>query len=99
MPILILFSFLAGIATVLSPCVLPILPPLLAGSTAKGRSRPLGMILGIVVSFTLFTLALTFLVQAFGISPNILRYIAISLIFLFGLVMVFPKLSDLFARK
>jgi cytochrome c biogenesis protein CcdA/thiol-disulfide isomerase/thioredoxin len=99
MDVLILFAFFAGIATVLSPCVLPILPPLLAGSTSKGRLRPLGMILGIVVSFTLFTLALTFLVQAFGISPNFLRYFAIALIFFFGLVMVFPKLSDLFAKK
>lgn len=99
MAVLILFAFLAGIATVLSPCILPILPPLLAGSTAQGRLRPLGMILGIIISFTLFTLALTFLVQAFGISSNILRYIAIALIFFFGLVMVFPKLSDLFARK
>lgn len=99
MTILILFAFLAGIATVLSPCVLPILPPLLAGSTAKGRFRPLGIILGIVVSFTFFTLALTFFVQAFGISPNILRYIAIGFLFFFGLVMVFPKLSDLFTKK
>lgn len=98
MIILIVFAFLAGIATVLSPCVLPILPPLLAGSTAQGRLRPLGMILGLVLSFIVFTLALTFLVQAFGISPNILRYIAIALIFFFGLVMVFPKLSDLFSR-
>lgn len=96
--LLLLFAFLAGIATVLSPCILPILPALLAGSISKGRWRPLGMIVGLIFSFTFFTLSLTALVQATGISPTILRYFAIGLLFLFGLVLLFPKLSNLFAK-
>lgn len=96
--LLLLFAFLAGIATVLSPCILPILPALLAGSISAGRWRPFGMIVGLILSFTLFTLSLTALVQATGISPNLLRYFAISLLVIFGLILLFPKLSDLFAR-
>ena len=98
MLILILFAFLAGIATVLSPCVIPVLPALLSASGGKGRARPFGVILGLVVSFVFFTLALTAIIKATGISPNILRYIAIGLIALFGLFMIFPKLGDWFAK-
>lgn len=98
MLILLVFSFLAGIFTVLSPCILPVLPAILSGGTIKGRLRPLGIILGLVVSFTFFTLFLTAIVHATGLSANYLRYIAIAIIFFFGVVMIFPSLSDWFAR-
>lgn len=95
---LLAFAFLAGFATVLSPCVLPVLPALLAAGTAKGRLRPFGMIIGVVVSFTFFTLALTAIVHTTGLSANALRYAAIALIAFFGLVMIFPNLSNWFSR-
>lgn len=97
MEILIGFAFLAGIFTALSPCILPVLPAILASGISGGRLRPLGTILGLICSFTFFTLTLTWLVQETGLSPYILRYIAIALIFFFGLVMIFPKLSNWFA--
>ncbi len=98
MLILIGFAFIAGIFTVLSPCVLPVLPPLLAASASQGRLRPLGIILGLVISFSFFTLAFTAIVKSTGISANALRYFAISVITFFGLVMIFPSLSNWFAR-
>jgi len=98
MLILLVFAFLAGIFTILSPCILPVLPAILSASTMKGKYRPLGIIVGLVASFTFFTLALTAIVHATGLSANILRYAAIVLIFIFGLVMLFPFLSDRFAR-
>ncbi len=98
MLILILFAFLAGIVTVLSPCILPILPAILGAGTLQGKLRPIGIITGLVVSFSFFTLALTAIVHATGIPPNVLRYAAIVLIFLFGLVMLFPRLSNAFAQ-
>lgn len=96
MIILLLFAALAGIVTVLSPCILPVLPLLLSAS-AGGHKRPWGIIVGLIISFTFFTLALSALVHATGISPNFLRYIAIGLIIFFGLTMIFPKLSEYFA--
>ncbi len=92
------FAFLAGVFTVLSPCILPILPAILSAGTAQGRLRPLGIIAGLICSFTFFTLSLTAIVHATGVSPNALRYAAIVLIFLFGLVMVFPRFSNWFAE-
>lgn len=95
--VLYFFTFLAGIATVLSPCVLPLLPAILSAGAAKGRLRPLGIILGLIVSFAFFTLSLTYLVHLLGISANVLRYTAIAIIALFGIVMLFPYLSYRFA--
>ena len=86
------------IAMVLSPCVLPVLPAILSGGMGKGRYRPLGIILGLMVSFAFFTLSLTYLVHLFGFSANLLRYAAIVIIALFGLVMLFPALGNRFAQ-
>lgn len=98
MALLLGFAFLAGIFTVLSPCILPILPAILSAGTVQGKFRPLGIIVGLICSFTFFTLALTAIVHATGLSPNLLRYAALVLIFLFGLVMIFPSLSNWFAK-
>ena len=99
MIILTFFAFLAGIVTVLSPCVLPVLPALLSGGAGIGRFRPHGIVLGLTLSFAFFTLALTAIVHATGVSAEYLRQIAIGLIVLFGLTMLFPKLGDWFAEK
>lgn len=97
MAFLYFFTFLAGIVTVLSPCVLPVLPAILSAGIGKGRYRPFGVILGLMLSFAFFTLSLSFLVQFLGISANALRYAAIIIIGLFGVIMLFPYLSDRFA--
>lgn len=98
MLILMLFAFLAGFATVISPCVLPVLPAILSVSAGKGKWRPYGVILGLIISFVFFTVALSTLVRTFGISANVLRYSAILIIGFFGLVMILPTFSNLFAR-
>jgi cytochrome c biogenesis protein CcdA/thiol-disulfide isomerase/thioredoxin len=98
MYILLLFAFAAGIVTVISPCILPVLPLLLAAGAAQGRYRPYGIIVGLVVSFTFFTLSLTALVHLTGISPDFLRYIAIALITFFGLTLIFPQLEQWFSQ-
>jgi len=97
MIILLLFSALAGIVTVLSPCILPILPVLLSAGVGRGRQRAYGIIIGLIVSFAFFTLSLTAIVHATGISPDLLRYAAIALIIIFGLTMLFPQLGNRFA--
>jgi cytochrome c biogenesis protein CcdA len=97
MLILLFFSFLAGAVTVLSPCVLPVLPALLSAGGGKGHLRPFGVICGLIFSFTFFTLALTTIVHLTGISPDFLRYIAIALIAGFGLLIIFPSLGEKFA--
>jgi len=94
--LLILFSFAAGVITVLSPCVLPVLPVVLSGSVGGGRLRPLGIIAGFLSSFSILTLALTFLVRSFAIDPELLRTLAAVAIILMAVILVVPALKDRF---
>jgi len=97
MLLLIAFAFAAGVVTVLSPCILPVLPVVLSGSVGGGKARPWGIITGFTLSFTTFTLTLSALVQALGINPDLMRWIAAGLILVFGVVLVVPLLKDWFS--
>ncbi|OFW75720.1 MAG: hypothetical protein A2Y55_12910 [Actinobacteria bacterium RBG_16_68_12] len=71
-------AFFAGVITAISPCVLPVLPILLAGSaTSPDRRRPYAIIAGLVVSFTAFTLAGAALLSVLGLPQDLLRDLAI----------------------
>jgi cytochrome c biogenesis protein CcdA/thiol-disulfide isomerase/thioredoxin len=96
MLILIAIGFVAGIVTALSPCVLPVLPIVLAGG-ATGR-RPLAIVAGIVVSFTVFTLFAAWLLDLLGLPQDVLRNLAIALLLLVALSLLVPKISELLAR-
>ncbi len=96
MLILIAIGFVAGIVTALSPCVLPVLPIVLAGG-ATGR-RPLAIIAGIVVSFTVFTLFAAWLLDLLGLPQDLLRNLAIVLLLLMALSLLVPRVGELLAR-
>lgn len=91
MILLIIFAFIGGIITILSPCILPVLPIVLSGSLTGGKRRPLGIVTGFILSFTFFTLFLSTLVRATGISADSLRYLAVFVLILFGLSLFVPK--------
>ncbi len=93
MIVLLGFAFLSGVITILSPCILPVLPIVLSGGVGGGKARPFGVLAGFVVSFTAFTLTLSAIVQALGIPVDALRIVAVVLIVLFGVVMLVPWLS------
>lgn len=92
MIVLILFAFLAGIATIFAPCILPILPVVLSAGLSGGKRRPIGIVVGLVSSFTFFTLSLSYLVRHLGLNPDLLREVAIIVLLLFGLLLLIPKL-------
>ncbi len=92
MMILAFFAFLSGIVTILSPCILPVLPIILSG-TVGGKRKPVGIVIGFIISFSLFTLALSALVQTFSISAETLRYVAVAIIVTFGITLMIPKLQ------
>jgi len=87
------FAFLAGIVTILSPCILPVLPVVLSGGISGGKQRPLGIVAGFIASFTFFTLFLTSIVRATGVSPDALRSVSVVVIIAFGLSLLVPKLQ------
>lgn len=99
MVLLLIFSFFAGIMTVLSPCVLPVLPAILAAGSSGSGKRVFAIIAGLTLSFIFFTLFLKTLVSFTGISADFLRMSAIILMAVFGCILLFPKASDWFALK
>jgi len=98
MLLLIAFAFIAGIVTILSPCILPILPIILSGSVTGGKQKPLGIVTGFITSFTFFTLFLSTLVRVLGISADALRVFSIVLIFFFGLSLLIPQVQAFIER-
>ncbi len=98
MLLLVAVAFVAGVVTALSPCVLPVLPVVLAGGTGGGSRRPFAVVGGIVVSFTVFTLAATAFLSALGLPGDFLRNLAIVVVALVGLSLLWPRLARLLER-
>ncbi|HSS32902.1 MAG TPA: cytochrome c biogenesis protein DipZ [Solirubrobacterales bacterium] len=93
MALLILFGFIAGAATAVSPCVLPVLPIALSAGATGGQRRPLGIVAGLAVSFTFATVALVYVISALGLPDDLLRKLAIAVLLGFGIVLMIPKLA------
>jgi cytochrome c biogenesis protein CcdA/thiol-disulfide isomerase/thioredoxin len=94
MALLMLFALVAGAATALSPCVLPVLPVVLGAGVTGGRRRPLGVVTGLVASFTFATVALVYVIQALGLPNGFLRTVAIITLLVFGISLLIPGLGD-----
>jgi cytochrome c biogenesis protein CcdA/thiol-disulfide isomerase/thioredoxin len=93
MALLVLFGFVAGAATALSPCVLPVLPIALSAGATGGRRRPLGIVTGLAISFTFATVALVYVIAALGLPDDLLRKLAIVVLIAFGLTLIAPPLA------
>jgi cytochrome c biogenesis protein CcdA/thiol-disulfide isomerase/thioredoxin len=95
--LLLVISFIAGILTILAPCVLPVLPIIIGGSISgkhKEKARPYiiaGSLAGSIIFFTLLLKVSTLLIN---VPPNLLEYISGSLLIVLGLVSVFPELWE-----
>jgi len=95
---LIAVAAIAGLATFLSPCVLPVLPVVAAASTTGGRRRPLGIAAGLAVAFVVFTLLASRVLAAFGLPQDLLRNIAIGLLAVAGVALLVPELGEALGR-
>jgi cytochrome c biogenesis protein CcdA/thiol-disulfide isomerase/thioredoxin len=94
MIVLLGFAILAGAGTALSPCVLPVLPALLASGGVGGRRRPLGIVLGLSITFTVTIVGLASVVDGVGLGSDPLRDVAIAVLLIFGIVLFVPSLGD-----
>ena len=94
MLLLMLFAVIAGAGTAITPCVLPVLPALLSASATGGRRRPLGIVLGLAVTFTVAIVALAQLVKGVGLASGAARTLAIAVLVAFGVVLLVPASPD-----
>jgi cytochrome c biogenesis protein CcdA/thiol-disulfide isomerase/thioredoxin len=88
-----MFAFVAGAGTALTPCVLPVLPALLASAGTGGRRRPLGVIAGLTLTFTVAIVALASLIDGVGLPDGTVRTLAVVVLLAFGLSLLVPAVA------
>lgn len=92
-----LLAYLAGALSTLSPCVLPLLPILIATAVAQHRFGPLALAAGLTLSFAIVGLFIAALGASIGLDQGVLRQAAAVLLILFGTVLLVPGLQRRFA--
>jgi cytochrome c biogenesis protein CcdA/thiol-disulfide isomerase/thioredoxin len=98
MLVLIGIGLAAGFITAISPCVLPVLPIVFAGGATGGRRKPFAIVGGLIASFSAFTLFGVWLLRQLGLPQDILRDVAIGLLFLVAATLLYPRLEELVQR-
>jgi cytochrome c biogenesis protein CcdA/thiol-disulfide isomerase/thioredoxin len=93
MLLLMLFALIAGAGTAITPCVLPVVPALLASSATGGRRRPVGIVIGLAATFTIAIVLLAQLVKGIGLASGAARTLAIVVLLLFGFTLLIPDLA------
>jgi cytochrome c biogenesis protein CcdA len=90
-------AYVAGLLTTLNPCVLPMLPLVLAGTASGGRLGPVAFAAGMVAAFTAVGLFVATVGIGLGVTSEVLRQAAAAMFVLFGLVLLAKPLQERFA--
>ena len=93
----IVFAYLAGLLTLINPCVLPVLPVVLAGSLQADRLGPLVLAAGMSLSFVFMGVVVTAFGYGIGLTPDRVADGGAMLMVGFGLVMLIPAARERFA--
>lgn len=88
-------SFVAGVLTVLAPCILPLLPIIIGGSVSGGsKVRAYTVIGSLVASVILFTLLIKVSSVFLDVSPDTWKYISGLILGVLGVTMMFPNIWE-----
>src|SRR3954469_6011329 len=90
-----LFALIAGAGTAVSPCVLPILPAVLSAGATGGRRRPVGVVLGLAVTFTVTIAGLGAVADGVGLGNAALRTVAVIVLLAFGFALLVPRIGEI----
>ncbi len=90
-----IFAYLAGLLTLINPCVLPVLPIVLVSALNASRYGPVALAAGMSVSFVAFGVLVTAFGGAIGLTQDRLAQMGAVMMILFGVVLVVP----MFARR
>src|SRR3954452_3867826 len=94
MLLLMVFAAIAGAATAVTPCVLPVLPALLSASAIRGRRRPIGVVTGLAITFTVTIAGLASVIDGVGVADSAARKVAIAVLLVAGLALLVPAVGD-----
>ena len=87
------FAFLAGLLSVLSPCVLPLVPIVLGTASAEHRLGPVALAAGLAIAFTAIGLFVATIGFAIGLDGDVFRRVGAILLVILGLVLILPRLQ------
>lgn len=87
----IALAFVAGLVTILNPCVLPLVPILVGSALGKARGGPLALAAGLVTSFTVFGFTVIAFGFSLGINEQLVRTLAGALLAVAGVVLLVPQ--------
>lgn len=90
------FGYIAGVLTLLNPCVLPVLPVVLIAALNSHKLGPLSLCAGLSATFVVVGLFVAALGPALGIDDTLISQIASVMMIAFGLVLLVPVLSQRF---
>ncbi len=93
----LVFAYAAGLLTLINPCVLPVLPIVLASALQSGRNGPLLLAAGMSLSFVVLGMIVTVGGRALGITPQTVSNAGAILMIGFGMVLLVPRFSEGFA--
>ncbi len=93
----LIFGYLAGLLTLINPCVLPVLPIILATALQAGRAGPLVLAAGMSLSFVIVGMGVAVFGRALGIDDRTIAQAGAVMMILFGTVLVIPQVSARFA--
>ncbi len=93
----LILGYAAGLLTLINPCVLPVLPIVLATALQSGRHGPLALAAGMSVSFVTLGMLVSVAGRALGITEETVSNAGAVLMIGFGLVLLVPRFSAGFA--
>lgn len=84
------FSFLAGVLSTLSPCVLPLIPVVLGAAVSQHRHGPVALAAGLAISFTVIGLFVATIGFSIGLDGGVFRGAAAVLMLVLGAILIVP---------
>ncbi|MEM0936462.1 MAG: cytochrome c biogenesis CcdA family protein [Pseudomonadota bacterium] len=92
-----LLAYGAGLLTLINPCILPVLPIVLASAAQGSRLGPLALAGGLCASFVVLGIGVATLGRSVGLTEDVVGDAAAVMMIVFGLVLMVPRLSEGFA--
>jgi len=87
-------AFAAGVLSVLSPCVWPLVPIFMGSAAGTGRAGPAALAVGPSISFALAGTLLSSALVSLGLDPELFRYVAAVLLIVVALALVVPRFGQ-----
>ena len=92
----LIFAYGAGLLTLINPCVLPVLPIVLASALSEDRRGPVALAAGMSLSFVTFGMLVATIGHSIGLTETMLSRIGASLMLAFGLILLVPAFASRF---